>query len=115
MRWLASIAALAAPVKSAAEFVALAKTKPGKLNYGSGGVGSLAHLWAEAFRFATGIDYVHVPFKGAPGIIRGLMGEAPKARRSATRWAATARRSSSARRPISPLPCTRRSPRPRLW
>ncbi len=62
------------PVKSAAEFVALAKTKPGKLNYGSGGVGSLAHLSAEAFRFATGIDYVHVPYKGAPDIILGLIG-----------------------------------------
>ncbi|WP_395711540.1 tripartite tricarboxylate transporter substrate binding protein [Reyranella sp.] len=62
------------PVKSAAEFVALAKTKPGKLNYGSGGVGSLAHLSAEAFRVATGIDYVHVPYKGAPDILLGLIG-----------------------------------------
>ena len=42
---------------------------PGKLNYGSGGVGSLAHLSAEAFRFAAGIDYVHVPYKGAPDIV----------------------------------------------
>jgi tripartite-type tricarboxylate transporter receptor subunit TctC len=62
------------PARSVAEFVALAKAKPGKLNYGSGGVGSLAHLSAEAFRLATGIDYVHVPYKGAPDIVLGLLG-----------------------------------------
>lgn len=62
------------PARSVAEFVALAKSKPGKLNYGSGGVGSLAHLSAEAFRLAAGIDYVHVPYKGAPDIILGLIG-----------------------------------------
>lgn len=44
------------PARSVAELVALAKTKPGKLNYGSGGVGSLAHLSAEAFRDALGSD-----------------------------------------------------------
>ncbi len=63
------------PAKTVAEFVALAKAEPGKLNYGSGGAGSLAHLSAEAFRFATGIDYVHVPFKGAPEIVLGLLSE----------------------------------------
>src|ERR1700758_2946246 len=63
------------PAKSVAEFVALAKAEPGKLNYGSGGAGSLAHLSAEAFRFATGVDYVHVPFKGAPEIVLGLLSE----------------------------------------
>jgi tripartite-type tricarboxylate transporter receptor subunit TctC len=62
------------PAKTVAEFVALAKASPGKLNYGSGGVGSLAHLSAEAFRFATGIDYIHVPYKGAPDIVLALMG-----------------------------------------
>ncbi len=61
------------PAKSVAEFVALAKSQPGKLNYGSGGVGSLAHLSAEAFRFATGIDYIHVPYKGAPDIVLALL------------------------------------------
>ena len=63
------------PAKTVAEFVALAKSRPGKLNYGSGGVGSLAHLSGEAFRLAAGIDYVHVPYKGAPDILRGLLGE----------------------------------------
>jgi len=62
------------PAKTVAEFIALAKAKPGKLNYGSGGVVSLANLSAEAFRLATGIDYVHVPYKGAPDIVRGLLG-----------------------------------------
>lgn len=61
------------PAKTVMEFIALAKASPGKLNYGSGGVGSLAHLSAEAFRFATGIDYVHVPYKGAPDIVLGLL------------------------------------------
>jgi len=57
------------------ELIALSKANPGKLNYGSGGVGSLAHLSAEAFRFAAGIDYIHVPYKGAPDIVMGLLGE----------------------------------------
>jgi tripartite-type tricarboxylate transporter receptor subunit TctC len=61
------------PAKTVAEFIALAKASPGKLNYGSGGVGSLAHLSAEAFRLATGIDYIHVPYKGAPDIVLALM------------------------------------------
>jgi tripartite-type tricarboxylate transporter receptor subunit TctC len=64
----------ASPARSVAEFIALAKAKPGKLNYGSGGVASLAYLSAEGFRLAAGIDYVHVPYKGAPDIVRGLLG-----------------------------------------
>ncbi len=62
------------PAKTVVEFIALAKSMPGKLNYGSGGVGSLAHLSAEAFRLAAAVDYVHVPYKGAPDIILGLLG-----------------------------------------
>ena len=61
------------PAKSVTEFAALAKSMPGKLNYGSGGAGSLAHLSAEAFRLAAGIDYLHVPYKGAPDIILALL------------------------------------------
>lgn len=63
------------PARTVAEFIALAKARPGKLNYGSGGVASLAHLSGSAFRLAADIDYVHVPYKGAPDIIRGLLGE----------------------------------------
>lgn len=61
------------PAKTVVEFIALAKSMPGKLNYGSGGIGSLAHLSAEAFRLAAGIDYVHVPYKGAPDIVLALL------------------------------------------
>lgn len=63
------------PAKSVGEFIDLARAQPGKLNYASGGAGSPAHLSAEAFRLATGVDYVHVPFKGAPEIVRALLGE----------------------------------------
>lgn len=63
------------PAKTVKEFVELAKANPGKLNFGSGGAGSPAHLAAEAFRQATGIDYVHVPYKGAPEIVRGLLSD----------------------------------------
>jgi tripartite-type tricarboxylate transporter receptor subunit TctC len=62
------------PATTVAEFIALAKAKPGKLNFGSGGVATLANLSAEAFRLAAGINYVHVPYKGAPDIVRGLLG-----------------------------------------
>jgi len=51
------------PARTVMEFVALAKSMPGKLNYGSGGAGSLAHLSGEAFRLAAVIDYLHVPYK----------------------------------------------------
>ena len=53
-------------IRSVAELVALAKARPGALNYASGGVGSASHVNAEKFRAATGIDAVHVPLKGAP-------------------------------------------------
>jgi len=52
-------------VKSVGELVAMAKARPGVLNYASGGVGSASHINAEKFRAATGIDAVHVPTKGA--------------------------------------------------
>ena len=52
-------------VKTVAELVALAKAKPGTLNYGSFGIGSMAQLNLEAFNFKMGTDLVHVPYKGA--------------------------------------------------
>ena len=51
------------PVKSVAELVALAKAEPGKLDFGSTGVGTTGHLTMELFRLATGIDVVHIPFR----------------------------------------------------
>lgn len=65
---------LASPARTAMDFVAMARRQPGTLNYASGGNGSPAHLSAEAFRLATGIDYQHVPYKGAPEIVRALLG-----------------------------------------
>ena len=52
------------PVKSVAEFVAFAKQNPGKLNFGSPGIGSGGHLVTELFVAAAGIKTVHIPFKG---------------------------------------------------
>ena len=52
------------PVKTVQELVAYAKANPGKLNFGSAGMGNSAHLSAELFKRATGIDMVHVPYKG---------------------------------------------------
>jgi len=52
------------PVKSVQELVALAKEKPGDLQYASAGVGSFMHLGAELFKLTAGVDMLHVPFKG---------------------------------------------------
>jgi tripartite-type tricarboxylate transporter receptor subunit TctC len=52
------------PVKNVQELVAYAKANPGKLNFGSAGMGNSAHLSAELFKRATGVDMVHVPYKG---------------------------------------------------
>jgi tripartite-type tricarboxylate transporter receptor subunit TctC len=58
------------PAKNLAEFVALAKKEPGKLYYGSAGNGSAGHLAMEYLKLATGIDIVHVPYKGTgPNLI----------------------------------------------
>jgi len=56
-------------VRSVPEFIALAKSKPGAFNFTSAGVGSAAHISAEKFRAATGINAVHVPLKGAPEMV----------------------------------------------
>ena len=58
---------------SVQDLVAMAKANPGKLNYGSGGVGSSQHLATEMFKRATGIDIVHVPYKGTAPAELGLM------------------------------------------
>ena len=64
------------PAKDVAEFVAYAKQNPGKLNYGSPGQGSVHHLVNEMLKQATGIDMVHVPYKGgAPMYTAVVAGE----------------------------------------
>ncbi|MGQ3297275.1 Bug family tripartite tricarboxylate transporter substrate binding protein [Reyranella sp.] len=57
------------PVKNVAELIAYAKANPGKLSFGSSGVGAAAHLTSELMKQVTGIDMVHVPYKGtAPAL-----------------------------------------------
>ena len=63
------------PAKSFAEFLALAKAKPGALDYASTGVGSASHLAGEMFKQRAGVDIVHVPYKGGgPAMIDLLAG-----------------------------------------
>lgn len=52
------------PVKTVKELIAMAKAKPGVLNYATAGIGSFQHLGSEMFRLMTGVNIVHVPFKG---------------------------------------------------
>jgi tripartite-type tricarboxylate transporter receptor subunit TctC len=61
------------PVRSVAELVAYAKKHPGKLSNGSSGNGTTGHLGGELFKFMTGTDIVHVPYKGSPQAINDLM------------------------------------------
>jgi tripartite-type tricarboxylate transporter receptor subunit TctC len=61
------------PAHSVAELVALAKAKPGQLNFGSSGAGAAAHLAGQMFKTAAGIDIVHVPYKGAQPALTDLM------------------------------------------
>ena len=62
------------PMNSLADLVALAKKMPGKLNYGSAGIGTPGHLTAEMFRAISGIDIQHVPYKGGAPAITDLIG-----------------------------------------
>jgi len=64
------------PAKNVKEFIALAKSKPGQLNYASAGIGSFQHLGSELFRIMAGVNVVHVPFKGgAPAMIDVISGQ----------------------------------------
>ena len=62
------------PAKTLAEFVALAKQKPGQLSYGSSGVGGAGHLAGELFKQRAGIDVTHVPYKGGGPAMTDLLG-----------------------------------------
>jgi tripartite-type tricarboxylate transporter receptor subunit TctC len=61
------------PAKSVRELVAYAKANPGKLNFGSAGIGNATHLAAELFKQRTGVDIVHVPYKGAFEAVTAVM------------------------------------------
>lgn len=62
------------PAKTVPELIALAKASPGKLSFGSPGVGTPPHLAAEMFRRMAGIDTIHVPFKGGGQAVTDLIG-----------------------------------------
>jgi tripartite-type tricarboxylate transporter receptor subunit TctC len=62
------------PAKSVQELIAYAKANPGKLNFGTPGPGNASHLAAELFKLKTGVDIVHVPFKGAAEVATALLG-----------------------------------------
>ena len=62
------------PAKTLAEFIALAKKQPGKMQYASGGVGSFMHLGGELFKLSAGIDLLHVPFRGGGPAMTDVMG-----------------------------------------
>jgi tripartite-type tricarboxylate transporter receptor subunit TctC len=62
------------PVKTLKEFIALAKSKPGQLNYASSGTGSQYHMAGELFKTMSGTDIVHVPYKGSSGARNDIIG-----------------------------------------
>jgi tripartite-type tricarboxylate transporter receptor subunit TctC len=62
------------PVRDLKDYVALAKAKPGALNFGTGGVGTLHHLTGELLKIAAEIDVVHVPYRGAQASTQDVVG-----------------------------------------
>ncbi|HLK84601.1 MAG TPA: tripartite tricarboxylate transporter substrate binding protein [Xanthobacteraceae bacterium] len=68
------VASTTLPAANVRELVALAKAKPGAINYGSTGPGSMPHLAGELFRISAQIDIVHVPYRGAAPAINDLIG-----------------------------------------
>jgi tripartite-type tricarboxylate transporter receptor subunit TctC len=64
----------AVPAKSIPEFIAYAEANPGKINLASSGVGSLSHVAGELFKIMTGVDMLHVPYRGAAPALNDLIG-----------------------------------------
>ncbi len=62
------------PVRTMKELVALARARPGAINYASTGSGTLPHLTAELFRLQTGVNIVHIPYKGSAPAMTDLLG-----------------------------------------
>ena len=62
------------PAKSVAELIAMARQAPGKLSFGSSGIGGANHLSGELFKQMAGVDIVHVPYKGAAPAMNDLLG-----------------------------------------
>ena len=68
------VASPSLPAGSMRELIEYAKRHPGKVSYGTSGVGTTHHLSGESIRLLTGIDWVHVPYKGGPPVITDLVG-----------------------------------------
>ncbi len=62
------------PANSVQEFIALAKSKPGQINFASSGSGTSIHMSAELFKMLTGVDMVHIPYKGSGPALADLLG-----------------------------------------
>jgi tripartite-type tricarboxylate transporter receptor subunit TctC len=66
------------PAASVQELVALAKIKPGALTYGTGGTASASHLASAYFAYATGTEFLHVPYKGTAPFVADLLAHAAR-------------------------------------
>jgi tripartite-type tricarboxylate transporter receptor subunit TctC len=66
---------LAFPARTVPEFIAYAKANPGKINFGSGGIGSLPHVAGELFKIMAGVNLIHVPYRGnyLPDLLAGQL------------------------------------------
>jgi tripartite-type tricarboxylate transporter receptor subunit TctC len=62
------------PAKTIPEFIAYAKANPGKINFGSAGIGSSQHMSGELFKMMAGIDMTHIPFRGTAPALQNLLG-----------------------------------------
>ena len=62
------------PAKTLPEFIAYARANPGKLSYGSGGIGGITHITAELFKQQAGLDILHVPYRGVAPALTDLLG-----------------------------------------
>jgi tripartite-type tricarboxylate transporter receptor subunit TctC len=65
---------LSVPVKTVPEFIAYAKANPGKLNMASSGIGSSLHVSGELFKMMTGVDMIHVPYRGSVAALTDMLG-----------------------------------------
>jgi tripartite-type tricarboxylate transporter receptor subunit TctC len=61
------------PARTVPEFIAYAKANPGKLNFGSAGIGSVAHMGGELFKAMAGVNLVHVPYTGLAPALNDLL------------------------------------------
>ena len=98
------------PVNSLKELIALAKAKPGTLNYGSSGPGSNYHMAGELIKNLAGLDIVHVPYKGSTGARADIVsGQIDMMFDSVPTMALDDRETAASRRSARPARCARRS------